>query len=132
MTPEELHMPWRTFDLGLDWIAVLHGPYGLMRLAAFVEVVGKREVDRHELLDVCAATELGRLDAALLARAYAAARRGRGRPIAWRDLLAGATGYRREDARGELSIGAVLGRMGLVLVDVVVPGLGDPRTAKAA
>lgn len=133
MNAADLRMSWRTFDLGLEWTAIVDSRHGLMELRAYAERVGKRDVARHELLDVCAATELGRLDAGLLARVYDAARRGRGRgrPMPWRELLDGATGYRREDAPGDLSIGEVLERLGLVLVRIDTPGVDDAERRAA-
>lgn len=108
MTPAELNQPWRDFDVHLvPWRAVL-------RRGAH-----EASLEADELLNACAAFELGRHPQAVVHVAITQRAQGRRAALPWADLVDGACGLQdRSRAPGELSLGYCLRELGVDLVRI--------------
>lgn len=129
VTPESLvALRWRALDIqGLErWRAIVSPGGGSFGLQSYREAVCRYEsgleverelIDRHELLDLCAAWELDAVTPADRARLLRVKRHTKpeGRRWTWSVLIGEARGLRRSDALGDVLIGDVLDAIGLRL-----------------
>jgi hypothetical protein len=84
-------------------------------------VHGHIRLGADEARDLCAAVELDRVWRSDLARLVTIRERYR-RSWTWAELVDGAPGLQRTDARGEFTLGVVLERLGVVLVSIETEG----------